>query len=73
MNRGLRSNLPLDPGDALWRRIRAGLLLEGVTLAEWCKTHGVSRQFAYQCATGRRKGRTALQLLSRLAEAAELK
>jgi hypothetical protein len=61
-----------ERGDTLHRRVRAALLLQGVTLKDWCAANGVSRQYAYQCMTGRRRGPTARRLVIQLTEAGQL-
>ena len=64
--------LQQNPGADLHRLVRAGLLLRGVTLSQWCKEEGESRQYVYQCLTGRRGGQGAMKVLNRLAALAHL-
>ena len=53
------------------KRLRAGLLLRGYTLASWAKERGVSSEWVYQCVSGRRRGPAAQKLMQELAAAAD--
>lgn len=54
------------------RRLRAGLLLKGYTLASWAATRGVSAEWVYQCVSGRRRGPAAQKLRQELTKAANI-
>ncbi len=61
------------PGISLYRTIRAGLIIKGKTLTQWCNENGVSRQWVYQAATGIRTGGSARKILKKLLEFVEEK
>lgn len=68
----LRFHLPQsdEPGPSILLKVRAGFTLQGTTLAQWCAEHRVSRTYAIQCLTGKRRGPAALALRYRLLTAA---
>lgn len=63
---------PLRPqeGKPLYRQARAGFILHGTTLTQWCALHKVHRTYAIQCLNGERDGPRARALRQRLLEAA---
>nr|WP_294557717.1 hypothetical protein [uncultured Rhodopila sp.] len=60
----------LSGSPELHLRVRAALLVNGVTLTDWCQKNRTSRQFAYQCLVGKRGGKSAAQLLDQIISAA---
>ncbi|WP_421793417.1 hypothetical protein [Hydrocarboniphaga effusa] len=59
-------------GDALYKAIRAGLMLKGMTFHAWCTRHNVRHQWARQAVTGKANGPAARKLRKRIASAAGL-
>jgi hypothetical protein len=59
----------MSPEMPPYKIIRVNLLVRGVTFESLCASNGVSRQFAYQCLTGKRKGPAAHAVVQRLSEA----
>ena len=58
------------PGPELQAWVRAGFVVQGTSLARWCKVNGVYRENAYQVLRGVYDGRKAKALRRRLIEAA---
>lgn len=67
-----RRNRQIDGEVADERRLRAGLLLNGHTMASWAAERGVSAEWVYQCVSGRRRGPAAQKLMQELAAAASI-
>jgi hypothetical protein len=59
-------------GNALRHAVRAGFLIKGTTLADWCRENGIEPSWAFQVLDGRRDGPAARRLLRRLSRAAGL-
>lgn len=52
-----------DPAPSLYRRIKAGFVMQGGSLTEWCRANGIDRSWAFQCLNGKRKGPAASALI----------
>lgn len=62
----------LEPGDALYRAVRAAAVLQGQTFACFCRNQQVEPNWARQALTGERDGSKARALRSQLVQAAGL-
>ena len=62
-----------SPGKALLDTVKAGFVLQGKTMAGWCREHAICRVNARNALTGSRNGPGAQKLRSRLIRAAQIK
>jgi len=58
------------PGPELYGAVRAGLLMNGHTLASLCREIQVDRSYAYGCLIGKTNGNGAKRLRARLLDLA---
>jgi hypothetical protein len=58
------------PGADLYCAVRAAFVRRGTSLNAWCKSEGVSRQYAAQVLSGESTGPSAKALVARLLSAA---
>ncbi|MDZ4378783.1 MAG: hypothetical protein U0973_11580 [Xanthomonadaceae bacterium] len=63
---------PFAPSLDLYRRVRAGFIVQDTTLNEWCKANAIKAPNARTCLVGSWDGPTARQLRARICEAAGL-
>lgn len=58
---------PLAPTNAA--RAKAGFVLQGITLRQWCRSVGVDTGYATKALTGKQSGPKARQLCERILQA----
>lgn len=61
-----------EPGEQLWRAVRAGFELQGSSLGRWCTAHRIASTWAGHALKGRRNGPATRRLRMRLIRAAGL-
>ena len=63
---------PITPGSpALLRSVRAGFVMQGSTIARWCKDNGITRSYAYRALRGDTNGAGAADLRGKLVRASQ--
>ena len=63
------SNTPEDAAKASYQKVRAGFIVKGTTLNEWCKANGVHIQNVRSAFLGEWNGAKAAELRKRALEA----
>ena len=63
------NNTPGDATIASYQKVRAGFIMNGTTLNEWCKTNGVHIQNVRSAFLGEWNGTKAAELRKRVTEA----
>jgi lambda repressor-like predicted transcriptional regulator len=60
------------PDEKMRRRIRAGLILRGTSIATWCRENGADDDNLHKVLNGKWRGAKAAMLLARIERAAGL-
>lgn len=61
-----------EPGKDLYRRVRAGFVLQGTSLQTWCRQHGTHASNAQRALIGSWDGPSAKDLRRRVIKAARI-
>lgn len=62
----------VDDQKAKLQRIRAGFVLQGTSLARWCRENGVKRQHLEESVLGRRKGPRSMEIVEKAVDASTM-
>lgn len=61
-----------DLGEQLVRRVKAGFILQGTSLRQWCRAHGMHGQNALVALRGGWRGPSATRWIKRICRAAHI-
>lgn len=62
----------VTPGPLLVREVRIGLIRQGSTMKEWCKSAGISRSYMYLVIKGVTNGPSAQKWRARIIDDAKI-